>query len=898
MANPRRGSLKVYLGAAPGVGKTYSMLAQAHEMVKNGKDVVVGIVETHGRQGTQNLLEGLEQIPQRTVFYRGSVYHELDVEAIIDRHPDTVLVDELAHTIVGADLPSPDPRSKRYHDVHRIQDAGINVISTVNIQHLESLNDVVHSITGQRQRETIPDHVLREADEIELVDLSPDALRIRLSRGMIYDATKVDAALSKYFRLGNLTALRELALLWLADRVDEGLSKYRDDEQIENVWPARERILVAVTGGPESRTLIRRGARIAGRTRGREVAVVHVVPDSGLRGISRSELQQVQQFAQSLGATWHTIAGDDIAQSLLEFARTVNATQLVLGTSRSPWWNRVLGSGVSAQVLAHAGEIDVHMVTATAEGRRRSLARSFLPRPYALAPGRLLVGWIAALGFPPLLTALFITIGRGQVSLALTFLTFITAVVFVAMIGGWWPAAVCAIAGSLLINWFFTPPVGTLTIATTEGIIAIMLFLTVAAAVAAVVSESARRATVAAQARAQAIVLSDLAGSVIREGSDIRALLNTIGEVFTQRRVTINERDPQTGQFVPTISTNPIVSDQPPEESTTIDLDEDHQLVLDGRELTAPQRRTLDAYAGRILTILHEEELARVKAEARNLAAANSVRSALLAAVSHDLRTPLAAVKASVSALRMDDVVLPASAQAELLENIEDGADRLTDLISNLLDMSRIQTGAVELRLRKLRIPDVIASALANLGAENTPTDLHIHIDSKLPEITTDFGLLERVIANLVHNAHKYAPGPVTIDAAPVTEEEVAIRVMDHGPGIPDDAKAGIFLPFKRVHTTDSETGLGLGLAVANGFVQALKGTMLVEDTPGGGTTMTLTLPISAAQERIGEDGAGHRGQTLPADSAHTNHDAPAGGHNGNNQTAGTDTSRDARDRR
>lgn len=849
MTSTRRGSLKVYLGAAPGVGKTYSMLTLAHEMLRSGKDVVIGIVETHGREGTRNLLQGLEQISQRTVFYRGNVYQELDVEAIIDRHPDTVLVDELAHTIVGADLPSGDPRTKRYADVWRLQDAGIDVISTVNIQHLESLNDVVYSITGQRQRETIPDHVLREADEIELVDLSPDALRIRLSRGMIYDASKVDAALSKYFRLGNLTALRELALLWLADRVDEGLAKYRDDEQIENVWPTRERILVAITGGPESRSLIRRGARIAGRTSGREVAVVHVVPDSGLRGISRSELHQVQQFAQSLGATWHTIAGDNVAESLLEFARTVNATQLVLGTSRSPWWERVLGSGVSAQVLAHAGEIDVHMVRATTEGRKHSLIRQLLPRPHALAPSRILLGWLAAVGFPPLLTALFMAIGRGQVSLALTFLTFITAVVFVAMIGGWWPAAVCAIASSFLINWFFTPPVGTLTIDTTEGIIAIILFLTVAASVAAVVSESARRAAAAAQARAQAIVLSDLAGSVIREGSDIRALLNTIGEVFTQRRVTIYERDPQTAAFTPTISTNPIVSDQIPDECTTIDLDEDHQLVLDGHELTAPQRRTLDAYAGRILTILHEEELARVKAEARNLAAANSVRSALLAAVSHDLRTPLAAVKASVSALRMDDVVLPASAQAELLENIEDGADRLTDLISNLLDMSRIQTGSVELRLRKLRIPDVISSALANLGAENTPADLRIQIHSKLPEITTDFGLLERVIANLVHNAYKYAPGVVTIDAAPLTGDEIAIRVVDHGPGIPDDAKPGVFLPFKRVHSGDSETGLGLGLAVANGFAQALNGTINVEDTPGGGTTMILTLPITPSPQ-------------------------------------------------
>lgn len=378
----KRGQLRIYLGAAPGVGKTYAMLGEAHRRLERGTDVVAAVVETHGRNKTAKLLEGIEMIPPRYVEYRGARFPELDVEAVLRRHPQVVLVDELAHTNTPG---SKNP--KRWQDVQEILDAGITVISTVNIQHLEGLNDVVEQITGIEQKEKIPDEIVRAADQVELVDITPEALRRRLAHGNVYAAERVDAALSNYFRTGNLTALREIALLWLADQVDAALEKYRADKKITATWEARERVVVAVTGGPESETLVRRASRIASKSSA-ELMVVHVIRGDGLAGVSAPQLGRVRELATSLGATMHTVVGDDVPTALLDFAREMNATQLVVGTSRRSRWARLFDEGIGARTVQESGGIDVHMVTHPAASRASGWSRVSPRAAYRVVAGR------------------------------------------------------------------------------------------------------------------------------------------------------------------------------------------------------------------------------------------------------------------------------------------------------------------------------------------------------------------------------------------------------------------------------------------------------------------------------------------------------------------------------
>src|ERR1700757_4720897 len=385
--HPKRGELRIYLGAAPGGGKTYAMLGEAHRRLERGTDVVAAVVETHGRAKTAELIEGIEVIPPRYIEYRGGTFPELDVPAVLARHPQVVLVDELAHTNTPG-----SKNEKRWQDVEELLDAGITVISTVNIQHLESLNDVVAQITGIEQQEKIPDSIVRQASQVELIDITPEALRRRLSHGNVYAPDRIDAALSNYFRRGKLNALRELALLWLADQVDTALAKYRAENKITDMWEARERVVVAVTGGPESETLVRRASRIASKSSA-ELMVVHVIRGDGLAGLSETRVNKGCELGSRLGASVHTVVGDDTPTALLDFAREMNATQLVIGTSRRSRWARIFNEGIGAAVVQHSGKIDVHMVTH--EEARGGLAWSKLSfRQQHIA------SWLAAIVVP------------------------------------------------------------------------------------------------------------------------------------------------------------------------------------------------------------------------------------------------------------------------------------------------------------------------------------------------------------------------------------------------------------------------------------------------------------------------------------------------------------------
>ncbi|MFE7898312.1 ATP-binding protein [Streptomyces sp. NPDC057424] len=837
-----RGILRIYLGAAPGVGKTCAMLSEAHRRMERGTDCVVGFVEHHGRPRTEVMLHGLEEIPRAEIEYRGTAFTEMDVDAVLARRPAVALVDELAHTNVPGSR-----NAKRWQDVEELLDAGINVISTVNIQHLESLGDVVESITGVRQKETVPDEVARRADQIELVDMSPQALRRRMAHGNIYTPDKVDAALSNYFRPGNLTALRELALLWVADRVDEYLRVYRGEHGIRSTWQARERIVVGLTGGPEGRTLIRRAARLAEKGAGGEVLAVYIARSDGLTSASPKELALQRTLAEDLGGTFHHVIGDDIPQALLDFARGVNATQIVLGASRRRAWQYVFGPGVSATVARESGpDLDVHIVTHEEAAKGRGLP---VARGARLGRSRILAGWLVGVAGPVLLTVLLTSVinnrsfDRGP-GFANEVLLFLTLTVGAALLGGFLPALASAAVASLLLNYFFTPPTHTWVIADSRNIIAIVVFFFVAASVASVVDLAARRTQQAARLRAEAETLSFLAGSVLRGEDSLPSLLEGVRETFGMECVALLERasDVQPWACVDSAGTTRPIT-RPEDADAELPVGDHLALALSGRVLPAEDRRVLAAFAAQAAVVLDRQRLQQQAGQAQELAEGNRIRTALLAAVSHDLRTPLAGIKAAVTSLRSEDVDWSEEDQAELLAGIEEGADRLDALVGNLLDMSRLQTGTVTPLIREIGLDEVVPMALSGVPEGSVELD----IPETLPMVAVDPGLLERAVANLVENAVKYSPEhkPVLV-AASALGDRVELRVVDRGTGVPDEAKERIFEPFQRYGDAPRGTGVGLGLAVARGFAEAMGGNLTAEDTPGGGMTMALTLKSTA----------------------------------------------------
>jgi len=824
----KRGELRIYLGAAPGVGKTYAMLGEAHRRIERGTDLVAAVVETHGRKKTADLLDGIETVPPKYIEYRGKQFGELDVEAVLRRQPQVVLVDELAHTNTPG---SKNP--KRWQDVEELLDAGITVISTVNVQHLESLNDVVTQITGIEQQEKVPDEVVRAADQIELVDITPEALRRRLAHGNVYTPERVDAALSNYFRRGNLTALRELALLWLADQVDAALEKYREENQITDTWEARERVVVAVTGGPESETLVRRASRIASKSSA-ELMVVHVVRGDGLSGVSAPQMGKVRELAISLGATLHTVVGDDVPSALLDFARDENATQLVLGTSRRSRWARMFDEGIGASVVQQSGKIDVHMVTHEQAGRTSALARLTPRQHHAMS-------WLAAVVVPSAICAVTVYLLDPYLGIGGESALFFIGVLVVALLGGVAPAVLSALLSGLLLNYFLIEPRYTFTIAEPDSAVTIVVLLLVAIAVAVVVDGAASRAREARRASQEAELLALFAGSVLR-GADLNTLLERVRETYSQRAVSLLREG--TG-IVGCVGKDPCVDVDTAD--TAIEVgDDEFWLLMAGRKLAARDRRVLSAVAKQAAGLVKQRELTEEAGKAEAIAQADELRRSLLSAVSHDLRTPLAAAKAAVSSLRSNDIDFSAEDTAELLATIEESIDQLTALVGNLLDSSRLAAGVLRPELRRVYLEETVQRALLAIskgitGFRRQGLD-RVKVDVDDAVVMADSGLLERVLANLIDNALRYAPdSPIRVTAGQVGER-VLIAVIDEGPGIPRNSEEQLFAPFQRLGDHDTSIGVGLGLSVARGFVEAIGGSISATDTPGGGLTVEIDL--------------------------------------------------------
>src|ERR1700728_1951945 len=692
-----RGQLRIYLGAAAGVGKTYALLCEGHRRAERGADVVVAFAETHNRPQTAALLDGIEVIPRQQLEYRGGEFEEMDLDAVLARHPQIALVDELAHTNVPGSR-----NAKRWQDVVELLDAGIDLISAVNVQHLESVTDVVEQITGVPQRETVPDAVVRAADQVELVDMTAEALRRRMAHGNIYPPEKIDAALTNYFRAGNLTALRELALLWLADKVDEGLQKYRAEHDITTTWEARERVVVALTGGPEGDTLIRRAARIAARASGGDLLALHVTKSDGLTGANPANLARQRHLVESLGGTYHQVVGDNISEALLTFAKAENATQLVLGASRRSWLLALLtGPGIGARTIRGSGAIDVHIVTHSHAGTRWGL----LPRYRGgITARRQIAGYVLAVVLAPLAT-LALASDRSGINLTSDTLAFLVVVMAVALTGGFLPAVIAAIIASLLLNYYFTLPIHSFTISQANNALALGVFVAVGLVTSWVVDTTARRTHQAARASAEAELLRTTAGSILQGQGTLDALLERTREAFGMRSASLLERlDPTSGAGrgpagagagVACSGGAPVT--RPDDADVDVPVTDTLSLALAGRPLPADDRRVLGAFAAYAAVALDQQRLAAEAEAAKPIAAADRMRTALLAAVSHDLRSPIASAKAAITSLRSEDVFWDAADSAELLATADESLDRLTHLVGNLLDMSRLQAGALSL---------------------------------------------------------------------------------------------------------------------------------------------------------------------------------------------------------
>ncbi len=886
-----RGKLRLYLGAAPGVGKTYAMLNEGWRRKERGTDVVIGWVQEHGRPHTDAQIRDLEIFPRRQAEYRGQALEEMDLDGLLRRKPELVLVDELAHTNAPGST-----HAKRWQDVEELLDAGINVISTINLQHLESLNDVVEGITGVVQHETVPDPVVRAADQLELVDMAPEALRRRLAHGNVYPPERIDAALGNYFRTGNLTALRELALLWVADRVDEELNDYRERHNIAGPWETKERVVVSLTGSPGSSVLIRRAARMAMRTKA-ELVGVHVRTDDSLNGPGSQGLVANRALLDDLGGRFVEVVGAEVAPALVQVARTENATQLVMGATHRSRLNEYLrGSVINSVIRAAGGSLDVHVIATEAgheaahhpdgqtpeaegpvdedgNGQRSKAAGTGRHHRSLLSPlsvrrrvGAVLIGLV---GFPAL--TLVLTAGRTSDGLATALSSYLVLVVIVAATGGVWPAALAALAGFLLSNYYFAPPIHTFTIADTRDILALVMFLVTAGVVSVLVDLSARRTAAAIQARTDAQTLARVAGRMVApEGNPLPALLEELLMAFRLDAAAVLRREPDGGDEASAAegrearqsgtargwSTVVSAGGQPPKSpddaSLVLPLTGQEILALRGPGLTAEDREILSAFAAQLASALQNDRLHAEAAEADSLARANQLRSALLAAVSHDLRTPLASIKAASSSLLSEELEFGPHETEVLLQTIDDETDRLNSLVENLLDMSRLQTGSVEVLDQSTDVGDLVDAAVASLGPRGD--QVTVELESPLPRIHTDPVLLERAVANLVDNALIHGGSQrVRIEAGPVAGR-VDIRVIDRGPGIRPEDRDRVFRPFHRLGDSENRNGVGLGLAVARGFVEAVGGQLDVEDTPGGGATMVARLPAATPEAVVPPD--------------------------------------------
>jgi two-component system sensor histidine kinase KdpD len=874
------GRLKIFVGAAPGVGKTYEMLQQARARKQDGYDIVVGVVETHGRKETQALLDGLEVVPRRRLEYRGQRLEEMDLDAIIARHPQIVLVDELAHTNApGSRHP------KRYLDVEELLNHGIDVYTTVNIQHIESLNDIVAQITHVRVRETVPDSVFDRADAIELVDLTPDDLIQRLKEGKVYVPKQAERALEHYFSPGNLTALRELALRRTAESVDEQLLTHMQAHAIPGPWAAGERILVCVSEDPRAAALVRYAKRLADRLHGPWTALyIETRRSLQLSEDERDRVADTLRLAEALGGEGVTIpsAGRHIADDVIGYAQANNVTQIVIGKSARTRWFEILHGSVVHDLVRRSGNISVHVIAGdelTGEPipkktiRTAEEAPSLDIRSYGFA----LLAVALALGVSELMQWL---IGIENVDLV-----FLTAVVGVAVRFGLWPSLLASVVSSLCYNFFFLPPIYTFTISDPTNVAAFGFFTLVAIVVSHVAARG-RTQAVTARERVRAVEsLYAFSRKLAGVGTLDDVLWATAYQTALMLKVRVVLLLPENGSIT-------VKAGYPPEDTLDeadiaaakwawennrpagrgsdtlpgakrlflpmrtgrgaigiVGIDSDKPGPLLGPD----QRRLLDALIDQAAIAIERVYLVEDVDRAKRTIETDRLRSALLTSISHDLKTPLAAVLAAAGTVRDLSTKLTDAEKADLLATIVDESERLNRFIANLLDMTKLESGAIVPNAALHDLGEIVGTALQRAGKILARHRVELELESGLPMLDLDAVLFEQVLFNLLDNAAKYSPEGTTIRIQGWRDQNaVFLQILDEGHGIPPTELEQIFDKFYRVEKGDQvRAGTGLGLAISRGFVEAMHGSITAanrSDRSGAAFMIRLPVPSSAGQ--------------------------------------------------
>jgi two-component system sensor histidine kinase KdpD len=871
-----RGRLKVFFGAAPGVGKTYEMLSAGRARLADGVDMVVGVVETHGRKDTEALLHGLEIVARKNIDYKGQALDEMDIDAILARHPALVLVDELAHTnAAGSRHP------KRYLDVEELLEAGIDVYTTMNVQHVESLNDVVAQITGITVRETVPDSVIDRADDIEVIDITPNDLLKRMAEGKIYMAATARRAIENYFTPGNLTALRELALRRTAQRVDDQLLSHMQSHAISGPWGAGERVLVAVDDHPRGPALVRYARRLADRLRAPWVAVsVETTRSAGISEEGKDRLAATLRLAEQLGGQAIVLPGTDVATEIVRYAAANNVTHIVTGKPRKPRWRELFEGSVAHELIRRAGDISVHVISGNEEKSKPATplataeTRAFSPVPYLWSAGYVAV----ALAFGLLLDRV---LDIGNIALV-----FLVAVLGAALTFGIGAALFASVISALLLNYFFLEPLYTFNISDPTSVVALAFFLGVAFVASNLTARVQRQASAV---RRRARTTEDLylfSRKLAGTGTLDDVLWATAYQVASMLKVRVVLLLPEGDSIA-------VKAGYPPEDEMdeadiaaarwawendrtagrgadtlpgakrlylplrtgrkavgVIGLDNDKQ----GPLFTPEERRLLDALVDQAAIAIERIQLVADVDRANLAAEADKLRSALLTSISHDLKTPLASIMGAAGTLRDFQADLPEADKAELLATVIDESERLNRFIANLLDMTKIESGATVPNTGLNYIGDVAGTALQRaakiLAAHKVTTD----IPANLPMVAIDPVLFEQVLFNLLDNAAKYAPAGTAIRLAARAETQaVVLQVIDEGPGIPPEDLERIFDTFYRVRKADQvRAGTGLGLSICRGFVEAMGGTISAANrTDRTGAVFTIRMPLSSRLEAL-----------------------------------------------
>jgi two-component system sensor histidine kinase KdpD len=874
----RAGRLKIFIGAAPGVGKTYEMLQSAHARLKAGIDVVVGVVETHGRAETEALLRGLEVLPRKRLTYKDQTLEEMDLDALIERRPQIALVDELAHTNApGSRHP------KRYLDVEELLSHGIDVYTAVNVQHIESLNDVVAQITHVRVRETVPDSVFDRAEAIELIDLTPDDLIQRLKEGKVYVPKQAERALEHYFSPGNLTALRELALRRTAERVDEQLLNHMQANAIAGPWAAGERILVCLSEDPRAAGLVRYTKRLADRLHAPWTAIsIETRRSLQLTDEQRDRLADTMRLAEALGAETLTIpgVGRRIADDVINFAHANNVTQIIIGKSTRSWWFELMRGSVVHDLVRRAGNISVNVIAGDDQGIAKTAVQTaarqepFDARPYLMALLFVAIGLVAARVIQP-------AFGIENVDLV-----FLTAVVSVAVRFGLWPSLLASVAASLCYNFFFLPPVYTFTITDPTNVAAFFFFMLIALLVS----------NVAARVRTQAVT----AISRVRTTESLYAFSRKLAGTATLDDVlwatayqTALMLKVRVVLLLPENGVLTVKAGYPPEDQLdkadlaaanwawgndrpagrgsdtlpgakrlflpmrtgrgaigVIGIDDDRT----GPLLTPDQRRLLDALVDQgalaIERVLLVEDMDRVKRTVES----DRLRGALLTSISHDLKTPLASVLGAASTMRDLGSGLTDAQKRDLLATVIDESERLNRFIANLLDMTKLESGAIVPNAARHDVSEIVGSALRRAGKILVHHKVSLELAADLPMLELDAVLFEQVLFNLLDNAAKYAPADTTISIKGTRDQgKVSLQVMDEGNGIPPAELESVFDKFYRAQKGDHvRPGTGLGLAISRGFVEAMHGTISAANrVDRSGAVLTIRLPVPAENNAL-----------------------------------------------